>query len=109
MVTLVTLATCSPWIVQSAVEILSLDSTTPIEWLPESFPPRQAYGLFCREFESGDVVVASWPECTLGSPAIDRFIAAATGPNAPRNAGGKLWFESAVAGTTALERLTSPP
>ncbi|MCE9632177.1 MAG: MMPL family transporter [Planctomycetia bacterium] len=107
--TLLALAACSPWIVRSAVEILGLDSTTPIEWVPETFPPRQAYGQFCREFESGDVVVASWPECTLGSPAIDRFIDAATGPSAPRSGDGEPWFESVVAGTTALERLTSAP
>ncbi len=109
MATLVVLGVCSPWIVRSAVEILGLDSTTPIEWVPESFPRRQAYGQFCREFESGDVVVASWPECTLDSPAIGRFISAVTGSNAPRNAAGEPWFESAVAGTTAVERLTAPP
>ncbi|MGI9177803.1 MAG: efflux RND transporter permease subunit [Pirellulales bacterium] len=109
VVTLLLLAAATPWVIRAAIGILGVDSTTPIEWVPKTFPPREAYATFTREFESGDVVVASWPGCTLGAPAIDRIITAATGPDAPRDAGGRLWFESAVSGNQALERLTLPP
>jgi predicted RND superfamily exporter protein len=107
--TLLFVAAATPWVIRAAIGILGVDSTTPIEWVPETFPPREAYATFSREFESGDVVVASWPGCELGAPAIDRFIAAATGPEAPGNAGGRPWFESVVSGGQAVERLTSPP
>jgi hypothetical protein len=107
--TLVLLAIATPWIARSALGLLSVDSTTPIEWVPATFPPRQAYAEFTREFGSGDVVVASWPGCTLGAPAIDRFIEAATGAAAPCDARGERWFESVIAGTEAVDRLTSPP
>ena len=108
-VTLAVLALASPRIVRAAVGILTLDSTTPIEWVPASFAPRVAYDTFTREFESGDVVVASWPGCTLGAEAIDRFVEAATGPDAPRDPSGAPWFESVVSGSQALRRLVDPP
>jgi predicted RND superfamily exporter protein len=109
VVTLLLLAAATPWVIRAAIGILGVDSTTPIEWVPETFPPREAYATFTREFESGDVVVASWPECTLGAASIERFISAATGPDGPRDAAGQPWFESVVSGDQALERLTSPP
>lgn len=107
--TIVAILAMTPLIVRSAITILGVESTTPIEWVPESFGPRQAYERFAREFESGDVVVASWPGCTLDAPAIDRFVAAATGPGAPCDAAGRPWFEAVASGTQALRRLVEPP
>lgn len=109
LITVGVLLAAAPTIVMSAISILSVESTTPIEWVPESFAPRVAYDQFTREFESGDVVVASWPGCTVGAPAIDRFIEEATGSNSPTDAAGRPWFESVVSGTEALERLVQPP
>jgi predicted RND superfamily exporter protein len=109
LATLAALAVAAPWIASCAIAILGVDATTPMEWVPATFPPRQAYDQFTREFESGDVVVATWPGCTLDSPAIDRFIAAATGPEAPRDAQGRRWFESVATGSIALARLADPP
>jgi uncharacterized protein len=109
LVTVGALLAAAPLILTSALSILGVASTTPIEWVPESFAPRRAYDQFTREFESGDVVVASWPGCTIGAPAIDRFIAAATGTAAPRDAAGRPWFESVASGSQALDRLVQPP
>jgi predicted RND superfamily exporter protein len=109
LLTIAAIAAAAPWIAASAIAVLGVDATTPMEWVPATFPPRQAYDQFTREFESGDVVVASWPGCTLDAPAIDRFIAAATGPDAPRDPQGRPWFESIATGASALARLTDPP
>ena len=109
LVTLGLLALAVPLIVRAAIAVMGADSTTPIEWVPDTFPPRQAYRQFTSEFESGDVVVASWKGCTLGAPAIDRFITVANGPDAPRDPQGSLWFEPVVAGSTVLRRLMEPP
>ena len=107
--TLAVLGAAAPWIVASAIAVLSVDATTPIEWVPETFPPRRAYDRFTQQFESGDVVVATWPGCTLDSPAIARFIAAATGPDRPLDRAGRPWFESVATGSVALARLVDPP
>jgi len=109
LVTLAALAAATPWIVSAASAVLAIPTTTPIEWVPATFPPRLAYDRFTREFESGDVVIASWPDCTLDNPAIDRFLAVATGTAAPCDRDGKPWFEGVVTGKTVLARLTDPP
>lgn len=109
LVTLAALAVAAPWIAAAAIAVLSVDATTPMEWVPQTFPPRQAYDQFTREFESGDVVVATWPGCTLESAAIERFMNATTGPDAPRDLQGRPWFESVATGANALARLTAPP
>ncbi|MFM1904240.1 MAG: hypothetical protein RLZZ440_2140, partial [Planctomycetota bacterium] len=109
VVSLLALAAAGPWVARAAIRMLGVESTAPIEWVPASFPARQAYARFTEEFESGDVVVASWPGCTLEAEAIPRFIEAATGPGQPLTAAGQPWFESVVTGGDAVARLTAPP
>ncbi len=109
VLTIVLLAAVSPWMVPAAIGVLGVDATTPMEWVPQTFPARAAYETFTSEFESGDVVIASWDGCTLDSPAIDAFLAEATGPDAPRDRQGRPWFEPVASGGLALARLTDPP
>ncbi|MFM7138664.1 MAG: hypothetical protein ACKO1M_16605, partial [Planctomycetota bacterium] len=109
IVSLAAFAAAVPWIALTAASVLGLDSTTPIEWVPASYPARVAYREFTAEFESGDVVVASWPDCTIDAPSINRVIELATGTIAPRDAAGKPWFDGVASGRQAVERLTAPP
>ena len=109
MTTLAVMAVASPTIVRSSFAVLAVEATTPMEWVPRTFAPRQAYEQFTREFESGDVVVVSWPGCELGSAAIDRVVAAASGPDAPRDAAGRPWFDGVASGSSVVDRLMAPP
>ena len=70
--TLLLMGAAAPFIARAAVTVLSVEATTPIDWVPRQFGPRRDYEAFAREFESGDVVVVSWPGCELGSPALER-------------------------------------
>ena len=106
---LAALSLALPWVARAAITMLGVESTTPIEWVPETFPARQAYARFTRDFESGDVVVASWPDCRLDSDTVPGFIERATGGGGPRDAAGRPWFESVVSGRDAVERLTAAP
>lgn len=109
LVSLAILVAAAPWIASTAIAVLGVDATTPIDWVPASYPARRAYAQFTADFESGDVVVASWPGCTLDAPAVARFVEAATGPGAPRDAAGRPWFEDVASGQQAVARLTAPP
>jgi len=106
--TILCLLAVAPWMVPAALGVLQVDATTPIEWVPVSFAPRAAYEKFTGEFQSGDVVIASWDGCTLDAPAIDAFLAAASGPDT-HNRQGEPWFETIATGGTALARLVEPP
>ena len=107
--TLAAMAAAVPVIARSAVAVLRVESTTAIEWVPRDFAPRRAYEEFVREFESGDVVVLSWPGCELGSPTLDRLVEAAAGDRGPRDAAGRPWFDAVATGSSVLERLMAPP
>jgi predicted RND superfamily exporter protein len=109
VVTSLLLAAAMPFVARAAIAILGAESTIPFDWVPASFPARRDYARFTAEFGSGDVVFASWPGCTLDAPAVARFAAAATGPEAPRDAAGRPWFDAVATGDAALERLTAPP
>ena len=109
VLTLMALAFATPWIAAAAIATLSVESTTPIDWVPVTFGPRRAYEAFVQDFGSGDVVIASWPGCTIDDDTIDPFIAAATGPERPVDAVGRPWFESVASAQAALTRLTDPP
>jgi len=107
--TLALMAAAAPFIAFSAFRVLTVEATTPIDWVPLQFAPRRAYQEFVKEFESGDVVVVSWQGCELGSPALARLVEAATGDKAPRDRQGRPWFEGIATGSTVLDRLMEPP
>jgi hypothetical protein len=106
---LAAMAAAAPFIAFAAFRVLSVEATTPIDWVPLQFPPRSAYQEFVREFESGDVVVVSWEGCELGSPALARLVEAATGDLSPRDRQDRPWFEGIATGSTVLDRLMEPP
>ena len=109
VVSLVVFAAAVPWIATTAISVFGAAVTTPIDWVPASYPARRAYAQFTADFESGDVVMASWPGCTLDAPGVARFVTAATGPGAPRDAAGSPWFEDVASGPEAVAQLTAPP
>ena len=103
------LALASPWIAWAALATLGADATTPLDWVPASHPQRQDYDRFVAAFDSGDVVVLSWPGCELDSPAVTKLLAAATGDECPRDAAGRPLFDGVICGPTAVSDLTAPP
>ena len=103
------LAVASPWIAWAALATLGADATTPLDWVPASHPQRQDYDRFVAAFDSGDVVVLSWPGCELDSPAVTKLLAAATGDECPRDAAGRPLFDGVICGPTAVSDLTAPP
>ena len=109
VVTLAVMAVSAPWIAWSALSVIAVDGTTPLEWVPPEFAPRQVYDEFATVFDSGDVAVVTWPGCELGSPALERLAAAVSGSAAPRAADGTPWFSGVATGTEALEAIAAPP
>jgi len=107
--TLAVMAAMAPLIARSALAVLRVESTTALEWVPREYEPRRAYEEFVHEFESGDVVVISWPGCELGNPALDRLLEAAGQAGGPRDDQGRPWFDGVATGTTVVERLMAPP
>ncbi|MFM8579088.1 MAG: efflux RND transporter permease subunit, partial [Planctomycetaceae bacterium] len=104
-----TMILSAPFIARASREVLSAESQTPLEWVPQEFPSRAEYDRFSAEFGSGNVVVATWPGCTLGSPAVARVVEAAEDPVRTSDPAGRRWFSSVTDGDTVLTPLLNPP
>ena len=58
-----------PIVADGAHHALCPMANSPFDWVPTSFRPRQEYEQFRRAFGSGEVLIVSWPGCTLDAPA----------------------------------------
>ena len=98
-----------PAIVIGAKAALKSNKNSPFEWVPTSFAPRQEYEKFRREFGSGEVLVISWPGCTVDSPDLELLIASLRRPDLFHNEKDEPYIEQAVSGQDALRSLMAEP
>ena len=106
---LVAMVATAPFIAWATFAVLEGESQTPMEWVQPSFPQRLEYDRFSAIFGSGDVVIATWEGCVLGSPAVDRVVDGATGSHAPTDSRGRVWFDSVSDGSSVVAQLTDAP
>ena len=98
-----------PVVADGARQALCINANSPFEWVPESFRPRQEYEQFRRTFGSGEVLIVSWPGCTIDSPALELFSKSLGRPDLFRDSAGKPEISHVVNGQDALRGLTAPP
>ncbi len=94
-----------PVLVDSARHALRTNANSPFEWVPATFRPRQEYEQFRRAFGSGEVLIVSWPGCTIESPALDVLSRSLRRPDLFRDARGRPLVERVVTGREAHRRL----
>ena len=69
--------------------------------MPASFPPRQEYEEFRRDFGSGEVLVVSWPGCTVDSPVLANVIANLPRTDLFRSKAGEPYVAEVMSGQDA--------
>lgn len=95
-----------PVIAVSAIHALKLSANSPLDWVPATFRPRQDYEQFRQAFGSGEVLIVSWPGCTVDSPELALF---AKYLRHPQLFPGKSYIDHVVTGQDALAGLTAQP
>lgn len=98
-----------PAIVYGAQRVLHTNKNTPFEWVPASFVARQEYEAFRSDFGSGEVLVVSWPGCTVNSPALNELVTNLRRPELFHNAADQPYIERVISGQEALAGLTGDP
>src|ERR1700733_5432357 len=98
-----------PAIVYGAQRILSTNHNAPFEWMPSSFAPRQDYEAFRRDFGSGEVIVVSWPGCTVDSRELELLTASLRRRDLFRSPAGEPYIEQVITGQEALRGLMGEP
>ncbi len=98
-----------PLIGWGASRAMQTNANSPIDWVTDDFAPRADYDRFRDVFGAGDVVVLSWPGCTVDSTELDTLdIVLKKSPVFSDDDGG-WYFESVVTGRQVLQELTNGP
>lgn len=98
----------SPWIAKGAMSALETTANSPLDWVDSDFAPRADYDRFAEDFGAGDVVVISWPGCTIDHSRLDSFTQSLR--SAPAFYDGDDWlFHRVTSGREVLRQMTSPP
>jgi uncharacterized protein len=98
-----------PWVLYGALMAFQFPPNSPISWMPTDFPARQAYEHFAREFEGGEVLIASWDGCTIDNARLDKVADELLGAADARDAQGRPFFERVIDGRGTVQSLTSAP
>ena len=83
--------------------ILTLTS----RWLPASAPEQVSLRKFIEQFESGDFVLATWPDCTVDDPRLLQFEKRFEAMAADESYGDL--FDYIVTGRSLSEQMTAEP
>ena len=99
----------APLLGYGAWQTLQRNANSPIDWMPTDFPARLDYERFHAAFESGDVVVVSWPGCTIDDPRLEKFGRVASESAEAHDTDGRPYFSRVLTASGILRDLTSPP
>ena len=98
-----------PFVVYGSWRAMQINANSPIDWVPDSFPPRHDYDRFRAAFGAGDVLVVSWPGCTVDEPSLDRFAYVLRKARAFHDEQGRWYFERVMTGRSLLKTLHAAP
>ena len=114
-VLLVTLL-CLPLIGYGVHRTVKSNSNDVRQWLPSGIAETQEYDWFVEQFGCDEIVVVSWPGCTLEDERLDvaanalaRFTASAATATSSTSANLPNYFQRVTTGRQILAELTEPP
>lgn len=97
-----------PLVVNGAINALKVNANSPLDWVGSDFAPRRDYDEFCDAFGPGDVVVISWPGCTLAEERLDVLCDAIRRSSLFYDANGRWSFQRVNSGRELMATLTGP-
>lgn len=80
-----------------------------MDWLPDSFAEIKELRWFFNLFGSEELLMVSWPGCTIDDPALARLAARLREPVVDADGGSRQLFRHVFTGPEVLQRLTSDP
>lgn len=110
VITVVVLVLLSPFIIYGAHQSVESMCIAPEKWAPPFMQSRLDYDLFTKDFESNDLILISWPGCSVDDPRLLKLEEAL---DAPRTTDfGETHaslFDRIVSGAGTVKSLTAPP
>ncbi len=98
-----------PLICRAIIQIQS-NADDVMQWLPPASVERDVYDDFVDRFGVDDVVMVSWPGCTLDDVRLDQFAAQLADLTTQSTHGeGPALIERIITGRELLQKLTAKP
>lgn len=99
----------TPFIVSGAIRSLKTNANSPVDWVSDTFSAKAEYESFRKQFGSGDVVVMSWPNCSLENTSLDDLLRSLRSAPAFHDEFQQPWFERVTCGREVVAELTRAP
>lgn len=111
VVTVILLVLVSPFLIYGAHHSVESMCIAPEKWAPKDMRSRQNYDRFKDHFESNDLLLISWPGCTVDDPRLIEFEAAINNDARKTEFGEthESLFDRIVSGAGVVNALTAPP
>lgn len=90
-------------IVIGAARSLKVHANDVKQWLPRDFQAAKDYEWFIERFGVDEMVVISWPGCTLDNPQVEMFSAALR----EHEVDGEKVFERTITARSMIDRITA--
>ena len=99
-----------PVVLHGAFRAVSSNANNPDDWLPADFTATSDYRWFYQRFGGDEILVVSWPGCTIEDPRLDDLVdELMPAEDDPRAATQPRWFRHAFTGPSVLRQLTDAP
>ncbi len=109
LLTLVLAAVSAPLVLYGAWQGLQMGANSPVDWVPRDFPARRDYELFQTAFESGDLAVVSWTNCTVDDERLKQFAAKLLESPKAFDKSGHPFYQRVLTGYDSLRLLMADP
>ncbi|MFI4848504.1 MAG: RND family transporter [Gimesia chilikensis] len=110
IITVIVLVLAAPFLIYGAHQSVESMCIAPEKWAPPYMQSRQNYDRFMKDFESNDLILISWPGCTVDDPRLTEFEKRIEGPG--KTDFGETHeeiFARIVTGAGTVDSLTAPP
>ncbi|REJ68152.1 MAG: hypothetical protein DWQ31_08435 [Planctomycetota bacterium] len=101
---------CFPVFVYGALQALASNTNDVMDWLPKGFQEYRDLEWFGERFGSDELLMISWPGCTLDDARLDALAQRLVEPvEDPSTTADTVYFDRVFTGRETLAQLRAPP
>lgn len=101
-VSLLVAAILLPFVVTAALTVVKTNENDIKQWLPKGFKEAENHDWFTEHFGVDEMIVASWPGCTINDPRLHTFAEKLRGQ---KMSDGSLIYDRILTGQEMLDQL----
>ncbi len=97
------------WVIPASIRVMATNSNNVADWLPADSNATKDLTWFIEHFGSDEILVISWPGCTLDDPRLPRLATALLEYRYPARPDLPSPFRQVLTGPETIDRLMAEP